>query len=111
MGDAEAAGPVAVLASGGADSSVLIAELLERHPAVLPIFVRGGLHWEDAELEHLRRFLAAIACPPLRPLCLLDQPVCDVYGEHWSTTGRGVPGADTNDGAVFLPGRNLFLLT
>jgi len=36
--------------------------------------------------------------------------VADLYGEHWSVTGRGVPGAETPDEAVFLPGRNVLLL-
>jgi 7-cyano-7-deazaguanine synthase len=37
--------------------------------------------------------------------------VRDLYGDHWSLTGRGVPGADTPDDAVFLPGRNALLLS
>jgi 7-cyano-7-deazaguanine synthase len=37
-------------------------------------------------------------------------PVADLYGEHWSLTGRGVPGQTSPDEAVFLPGRNLLLL-
>jgi 7-cyano-7-deazaguanine synthase len=37
--------------------------------------------------------------------------VADLYGDHWSVTGRGVPGADTPDEAVFLPGRNVLLLS
>lgn len=41
---------------------------------------------------------------------MLDLPVADLYGDHWSVTGQGVPGADTPDDAVFLPGRNLFFL-
>jgi 7-cyano-7-deazaguanine synthase len=101
---------VAVLASGGLDSAILVGELLDRHPAVHPIYVRTGLVWEAVELAHLRRFLAALAAPPLRPLVVLDQPVADLYGSHWSITGRGVPDADSPDEAVFLPGRNVLLL-
>jgi 7-cyano-7-deazaguanine synthase len=41
---------------------------------------------------------------------VLDQPVSDLYGAHWSVTGRDVPGDDTPDEAVYLPGRNLLLL-
>jgi 7-cyano-7-deazaguanine synthase len=37
-------------------------------------------------------------------------PVADLYAGHWSLTGRGVPGADTPDDAVYLPGRNVLLL-
>jgi 7-cyano-7-deazaguanine synthase len=36
-------------------------------------------------------------------------PVTDLYGYHWSVTGRDVPGADTADAAVYLPGRNALL--
>jgi 7-cyano-7-deazaguanine synthase len=103
-------GPLAVLASGGLDSAVLLAEAARAYPAVYPLYVRVGSFWEPAEQAHLRRFLEAIAGPSLRPLVVLDQPVADVYGPHWSLTGTGVPGADTPDDAVFLPGRNVLLL-
>ena len=46
----------------------------------------------------------------MQPLVILDLPVSDLYGGHWSLTGQGVPGADSTDEAVFLPGRNLLLL-
>jgi 7-cyano-7-deazaguanine synthase len=103
--------PLAVLVSGGLDSAILLAESLGRHPAVHPLCVRFGLAWEHAELQYLRRFLEALDGPSLRPLTLLDQPVRDLYGAHWSITGEGVPGAQTPDEAVFLPGRNVLLLT
>ena len=41
---------------------------------------------------------------------MLDLPLVDVYGVHWSTTGKAVPGAGTPDEAVYLPGRNALLL-
>jgi 7-cyano-7-deazaguanine synthase len=102
--------PLAVLVSGGLDSAVLLAEALRRRP-VCPLYVRFGLTWEPAELHHLRRFLDAVRTPALRPLHVLEMPVQDLYGAHWSLTGEGVPGAETADEAVFLPGRNLLLLS
>lgn len=36
-------------------------------------------------------------------------PVADLYEYHWSVTGRDVPGADSPDDAVYLPGRNALL--
>lgn len=102
--------PLAVLVSGGADSAVLTGESARLHPAVYPIYVRCGLHWEAVELEHLRGFLAAIASPALKPLTVLEMPVTDLYAAHWSLTGTGVPGANTPDDAVYLPGRNVLLL-
>jgi 7-cyano-7-deazaguanine synthase len=102
---------LAVLVSGGLDSAVLLAEASRTHPAVHPLYVRFGLAWEEAERAHLRRFLQAIACAALRPLVVLEMPVADLYGEHWSITGEGVPAAGTPDEAVFLPGRNVLLLS
>jgi 7-cyano-7-deazaguanine synthase len=107
----DSAAPLAVLVSGGADSAVLLGEAAGRHPAVFPLYVRCGLYWEPVELDHLRGFLAAIASPVLKPLALLDMPVADIYDAHWSLTGKGVPGSDTPDDAVFLPGRNVLLLS
>lgn len=104
------AGPLAVLVSGGLDSAVLLAEAVRTYPAVFPLYVRVGSVWEGVEERYLRRFLAAVAAPTLRPLVVLEQPVADVYGRHWSLTGEGVPGPDTPDEAVFLPGRNVLLL-
>ncbi len=107
---ADASRSLAVLVSGGLDSAVLLAESLNRHPVVWPLYVRFGLFWEKVELHHLRRLLDAIRTPALQPLTLLDMPVADLYGEHWSLTGVGVPAAGTPDAAVFLPGRNVLFL-
>lgn len=102
--------PLAVLCSGGLDSAVLLGEAVRVYPAAHPIFVRVGSVWEDAEFAHLRRFLAAIACPALKPLVVLEQPVRDLYGDHWSLTGDGVPPLGAPDEDSFLPGRNVLLL-
>lgn len=104
-------GALAVLVSGGLDSAVLIAEAARAYPTVFPLYIRTGLIWESAERAHLDRFLAAIRLPALRPLHVLELPVADLYGDHWSLSGRGVPGAATADEAVFLPGRNVLLLS
>jgi 7-cyano-7-deazaguanine synthase len=53
--------------------------------------------------------LAAVAAPGTGPLVTLDLPLEDLYGEHWSLGGP-VPGHDTPDDAVYLPGRNPLLL-
>jgi len=100
---------VAVL-TGGLDSAILCADLARGHRRVHPVYIRQGLLWEETELAGLRRFFAAIDRPALAPLTTLDLPVADIYGEHWSLTGREVPGDETPDEAVYLPGRNLLLL-
>jgi 7-cyano-7-deazaguanine synthase len=103
--------PLAALVSGGLDSAILLGEAVRAYPAVHPLYVATGLHWEPVERAHLGRFLAALRGPALRPLHVLELPVADLYGDHWSLTGEGVPGPDTPDDAVFLPGRNVLLLS
>jgi 7-cyano-7-deazaguanine synthase len=105
-----AATALAVLTSGGLDSAILLAESVKVHETVWPLYVRTGLFWEPAEQEHLRHFLEKIACESLKPLQRLELPVGDIYGNHWSLTGKNVPDARSRDEAVFLPGRNLLLL-
>jgi 7-cyano-7-deazaguanine synthase len=101
---------VAVLASGGLDSAVLVAEYLGEGRVVQPIYVRFGLAWETTEEAHLRRFLDTLASSGLRSLVTLDLPVADTYGSHWSLSADDVPDAHTPDDAVYLPGRNVLLL-
>src|SRR5438105_5844806 len=103
--------PLAVLVSGGLDSAVLLGTALGVHAAVYPLYVRTGLAWEAVERAHLERFLAELPGPTLRPLVTLDMPVADLYGDHWSLTGRDVPGVESPDEAVYLPGRNVLLLS
>lgn len=103
-------GNIAVLISGGLDSCVLVSELCAGHERVFPLYIRQGLHWEEAELHWLKRFLAAVRKPQIQPLRVFDLPISDVYREHWSVSGKGVPEAGTPDDAVYLPGRNLLLL-
>jgi 7-cyano-7-deazaguanine synthase len=108
--DADAQRGVAVLASGGVDSAVLTAEYLRAGRAVQPMYVRFGLLWEAVEEAHLRRFLDTLSGSALRPLVVLDLPVADTYGAHWSLGTDAVPDEGTLDEAVYLPGRNLLLL-
>jgi 7-cyano-7-deazaguanine synthase len=103
--------PLAVLVSGGIDSAVLLGEALLVRPAVTPIYIRTGARWEVVEFKYLQRFLKALNQECLRPIVELEMPVRDLYGEHWSVTGDGVPGSETPDEAVYLPGRNVLLLS
>ena len=101
---------VAVLASGGLDSAILVAELLSQGSAVHPIYVRFGLAWEPTEEAHLRRFLDTLRSPAPEPLTVLNVPIAPIYGTHWSVSGEAVPDDRSADEAVYLPGRNLLLL-
>ena len=119
-----ATGSICVLVSGGLDSDVLLAEAAARYRQVWPVYIRQGLAWEKAELYWLRRFLKklqaqgsrqhlrAYSLQPratIKPLCVFSVPMADLYGAHWSTGRKPIPGARTRDQAVYLPGRNIVL--
>ncbi len=101
----------AVLVSGGLDSCVMLREIASRSPQVFPLYVRSGLLWETVEIHWLEKFLAAAPLKNSAPLAILDSSVVDLYGDHWSTTGRDVPGYHTSLNSNYLPGRNLLLLS
>lgn len=102
---------VAVLVSGGLDSSVLMAELARKGRHVFPIYVRAGLRWERVELAVLRRFIRALGARNIAPLVVLDLPMNDVARGHWSLGGRGVPGYRAAVESNYILGRNLSLLS
>ncbi len=102
---------IAVLASGGFDSNVLISELLRSHASVYPVYVRCGLVWEKAEIHWLIKYLNRLKNRKLKPLTVLDLPVADFDRKGWSVTGRGTPDRRSHDREVFLLGRNLLLLS
>jgi 7-cyano-7-deazaguanine synthase len=84
--------------------------MLEAALRVHPLYIRSGLAWESTELSHLERYLTSLDHSALQPLEILELPITDLYGGHWSVTGANVPDASTPNQAVFLPGRNVLLL-
>lgn len=101
---------VAVLTSGGSDSAILALDLARRGFQVYPLYIRFGLRWEEIEIAHAGQFLQAAGHSKLMPLVELNQPMGDVYGSHWSRQGT-VPDAKSADEAVYLPGRNILLVS
>jgi 7-cyano-7-deazaguanine synthase len=105
--------PLAVLTSGGLDSAILLAYQAREHPnaTVHPLYIRADLAWEADELAHLQEYVRRVRqrFPNIAELVMLHQPTADLYGQHWSTTGKDVPDATTPDEAVYLPGRNVLL--
>ena len=103
--------PGAVLFSGGLDSAVLLAHELEGGRGALPIHVRAGLAWEDAEAAAIARLLAAAPfsgrCDPLATVTIDMRDV--LPASHWAVSGSA-PAYDTPDEDVYLEGRNLTLL-
>jgi len=101
---------VAVLFSGGLDSAIMLSQLLAEERQVWPLFVDCQLHWQPEELHACRRYLQAVRQPSLEPLVVLHMPLADLYDDHWSITGRGVPRASDPDENVYLPGHNPLLM-
>ena len=88
----------------------MLAELARGGREVYPVYVRAGLAWERDELTSLTRFLKRLANPRIRPVSVLELPMRDVAGSHWSITGRKVPGFRAAVSSNYIVGRNLSLL-
>ena len=102
---------VCVLVSGGLDSCVLLCEMTDKFDDVYPVYVKGGLLWEKAEIYWLWKFISSIKNKSLKKLKIITSGVTDIYKNHWSITGNNVPDHTTDDSAVYLPGRNIILLS
>ena len=110
MDTAQKSGKACVLVSGGIESSVLLWDAASRYENVTPVYVQNHLRWEYAELFCLKNFLRHLKSDKLKTLKVIDLPINDLYGTHWSITGTKVPGANSKDEDVYLPGRNIALL-
>jgi 7-cyano-7-deazaguanine synthase len=101
---------VAVLASGGLDSAIMLVELA-KNSLVYPIYVEAGLVWEESEKRSLDSFLAAVDDPNIQPVTHLSVPVGPILDSHWSVTGDQVPDGEAPDEDMFVPGRNILLFS
>ena len=79
---------IGVLASGGLDSAVLVADKA-CDAEVFPIYVQCGLAWEPTAYQALQSFLTALKNPKVMPLTLLSVPIGAMYGHHWSVPETG----------------------
>jgi 7-cyano-7-deazaguanine synthase len=100
---------IAILSSGGLDSSILLAGEAKA-AEVYPIYVRCGLPWEEMERKALDVFLRDLNHPHVKAVTTLSAPIGAMYGGHWSVAGDTVPGAEESDSSVYLPGRNILLI-
>jgi 7-cyano-7-deazaguanine synthase len=109
---------IAVLSSGGVDSTVLALKRVHEGNKVYLISIKAGHLWEEAEQAALRKVLKAWKEQYPQNMHLiqgpkvLSIPMNDVYNrEDWSISGKNVPGYDAPDAAVEIIGRNIVLLS
>jgi len=100
-----------VLVSGGIESTALLFDALSRYEAVTPVYVRNHLRWEEVEIFWLKKVLRYFRSERLKPLKILELTMRDLYENHWSVTGVKVPGSQSEDLSMYLPGRNIILLS
>ena len=101
---------VGILFSGGLDSAALVAHYLNLGYEVWPVYVRSDLAWEAVEISLAQHYLREISNPLLKTLGIVTLNLEQAYDGNWSRTGH-TPGARSNDAEVFLPARNLLLIT
>jgi 7-cyano-7-deazaguanine synthase len=101
---------IGLLISGGLDSCILLNYLINKGHRVQPFYIRSHLIWEEDELGALQTFVTAMGKDKIEQLVVLEMPLKDLYGSHWSTDGQRVPDANSADDAVYLPGRNALLI-
>lgn len=106
---------VLTLLSGGLDSAIMIGLAVDRGDPVTPLYIRQGFVWEDEEEAAVRSYLDALsrlAPGAIAPLLVSTLSAPRRFAGVWAVdAGTPAPGADSPDEAVYLPGRNLALLT
>ncbi|MCE5229981.1 7-cyano-7-deazaguanine synthase [bacterium] len=107
-------GSVVTLVSGGLDSLLFMADALAAGESILPVHVRQGALWEDAEAYALRNILIQFREKyGARAGSLIETRIefPHDYPSRWAVDPSvAPPGADSSDDSVYLPGRNLALL-
>jgi len=96
------------------DSGVLIFKLSKIYDEVYPAYIKAGLKWEYAELYWLNKYLNKLRPRTknrIKPLTVIPFALKPLYFSHWSITGKGIPASSASWSSVYLPGRNLFLLS
>ncbi len=107
-------GAIALL-SGGVDSAVMTGRALDQGDTIWPLYVRQGFLWEEEEIATSRQFLNSFngesqAKP--QPLTVVTLGAPAGFEARWAMDRRELPPSLAEpDETVYLPGRNMALLT
>lgn len=102
---------VVALVSGGVDSLAMVYKLLQEGYVVYPLYVRFGFLWEKAEIHYLSKWKARIRNEKFQKPEIVSLNLGNFYRGHWGETGEEVPDASSPDSAVYIPARNVILLS
>ncbi len=102
---------VVLMASGGLDSSILLAEAASRGKRVYPLFIHAGLRFQASQLKALKRFIRALNRKNIAPVTEVSLPANPLFpAAHWALSGKKIPAFQSPDGSCYLPGWNLLIL-
>ncbi len=85
--------------------------MAKKYSEVYPVYIKSGYFWEKAEIYWLKKYLKALKNKKIKPLTILDSPTKDLDKNNWAVTGKKTPDCASKDEEVYLPGRNLLLLS
>lgn len=102
---------ICVLLSGGLDSALLLQKAVDEKSQAYPLYVACGFLWEPSEQAAMQNLLKHLAQPLLQPLQTLYYPLKEIFPHHWGFHQNQVPDSQAPDEEVYIPGRNLLLLT
>lgn len=106
---------ILALLSGGLDSAIMVGLAAERDCHIVPLYLRQGFVWEDEEEAAVRRYLSKLR--QQLPGGIDSLRVGHLSNPEEPTTAwardaeHPAPDVVSPDEAVYLPGRNLALLT
>lgn len=107
-------GAAVMLVSGGLDSLFMMGEALVAGGSIVPVHVLQDALWENSETEALQKILSALRVEHgvrVGELLQMRMQFPPDFAARWAVDPAArIPGADTPDEAVYLPGRNLALL-
>lgn len=101
--------PVCILTSPGIQSLALLHRFNAENAQIYPVFIQCGFRWEEAELHWLKKTLREVRYSKVEQLEILSMPLRESYSLHWALTGVNAPRKESEE--VYLPGRNLLLLS
>lgn len=96
-----------LLTSAGIESCAMLQKACQQQDQVYALYTAIGHSWERVERDYWLRLVSAFELAGTR-----EVEAGGVYAkEHWSVEGRAIPSLHSPDEAVYLPARNILLVS